>query len=126
MRPSLYTSALVKVLLIGLPLRLAQTPSVPSLIGYQGKLPDASTADLATGEYALCFRILNDATSKDTTANLVCRAEYERTQLARGMCDTILAEGIALPKLTDGHRDTSTSVLDVRCRITSTWREAQT
>jgi hypothetical protein len=71
---------------------LAQTPSAPPLINYQGRLTDDQGQPLASGGYRLAFRLWADATSTDKApANLVWGREFEIT-LVNGAFHVILGD----------------------------------
>ena len=92
----------------------AQTTAVPGFISYQGRVVDASGANVGTGtpvNRTVIFRIWDNPSSTNT-ANLIY-SEAQTVTVSEGEFSVLVGQGVANPTQTFGYLETTKKLADI-------------
>ena len=95
-------------------LATAQTSAVPGFISYQGRVVDASGANVGVGtpvNRTVIFRIW-DSPSSTNTANLIY-SESQTVTVSEGEFSVLVGQGVANPTQTFGYSETAKKLADI-------------
>jgi hypothetical protein len=95
-------------------LATAQTSAVPGFISYQGRVVDASGANVGAGtpvNRTVIFRIWDNPSSTNT-ANLIY-SEAQTVTVSEGEFSVLVGQGVANPTQTYGYVETTKKLLDI-------------
>lgn len=95
-------------------LTTAQTTAVPNFISYQGRVVDASGANVGTGtpvNRTVIFRIW-DSPSSTNTANLIY-SEAQTVTVSEGEFSVLVGQGVANPTATFGYSEADRKLADL-------------
>ncbi len=111
--PHLLTACAVLLTLAPSP-AAAQTSAIPGFISYQGRVVDASGANVGTGtpvNRTVIFRIWDNPSSTNT-ANLIY-SEVQTVTVSEGEFSVLVGQGVANPTSTYGYSETTKKLADI-------------
>jgi len=120
--PHLLTACAV-LLTLAPTLATAQTSAVPGFISYQGRVVDASGANVGAGtpvNRTVIFRIWDNPSSTNT-ANLIY-SEAQTVTVSEGEFSVLVGQGVANPTQTYGYLETSKKLTDLGSAFGSSTR----
>ena len=111
--PHLLTACAVLLTLAPSP-AAAQTSAIPGFISYQGRVVDATGANVGTGtpvNRTVIFRIWDNPSSTNT-ANLIY-SEVQTVTVSEGEFSVLVGQGVANPTSTYGYSETTKKLADL-------------